>query len=223
MFHFRTGARTEIQHAALKNQKQHFQCLPGTGCLRSRSFSVGLCVSETADQQRCQITEGVSYFWSSVLCVCRGAVALHCIPIVLLNAHWQEIPKVYGNSKFQNSFHKIVIFFCLFLCFKETRHHNLPHTTLAVCLASVVSVTRFPPMYHNRAHHLMQFIYLFMYFCSATCLGMPALYVYGRGWSICQVIHGWSHVLRAHWEFYILYLCPLPPTKKKEIEFFYNS
>lgn len=111
MLQFGTGAGTEIQLATLKNQKQHCRCLPGTGCLRSRSLSVELCVSETADQQRCQITKGISYFWFSVLCACRGAVTLQFIPIIPFNAHCQEIQKVYGNSKSQNNFHKFVIAF----------------------------------------------------------------------------------------------------------------
>lgn len=110
-----------------KNQEQHCRCQPGTGCLRSRSLSASLCVSETVDQPRCQITKGISYFWFSVLWACRGAVALHCIPIISLNAPvtrnleslWQQ-----QNSKQLPE-----------ICNRS--FHIFPHTTFAVFLTSV--------------------------------------------------------------------------------------
>lgn len=42
---------------------------------------------------------------------------------------------------------------------------------------------------------------------------MHTLFGYGRGWSVCQVMHGWSHVLTAHWELYSIF-----NTKKKKEE-----
>lgn len=45
----------------------------------------------------------------------------------------------------------------------ETHFYTFTHMTIAVYLSSIVSVTRFPFMYHSRAYHLMQFIYLYIH------------------------------------------------------------
>lgn len=111
MLQFRTGPGIWNPTCNIKKPEATLSMSAGTGCLRSRSLSVELCVSKTADQQRCQITKGISYFWFSVLCACRGAVTLQFIPIMPLNAHCQEIHKVCGNSKSQNNFHTFAIAF----------------------------------------------------------------------------------------------------------------
>lgn len=60
----------------------------------------------------------------------------------------------------------------------------------------------------------------FMATANLKTTSMPALFGYGRDWSICQVMHGCSHVLTAHWGSYpIFYTYPLClPQKRKTVK-----
>lgn len=148
-----------------------------------RGVSVGLCVSETVDQPRCQITKGISYFWFRVLWACPGAVTPQCIPIIPLNAHRQEIWKVYDNSKIQNNFHKFAIallwkrkkdqgFFSLVSCFFKWDFH----------LCTITEPNTWCSLY--------------IYFCFVFFVLLA--------WGTYQVMNRWPHVFRANWGLTVL-------------------